>query len=76
MAQGQSNVYAKHLSQGEHSRDFTVLLDPGVGWLVRDERDAQPVRTKTYDDWHRVELAITRFALEAARLKREGWLEG
>jgi hypothetical protein len=76
MRPGQNHVYAKHLSQDGHSRDFTVELDPAVGWLVLDAEDARPLRQRIYNDWHRVELAISRFAMEAARLKTEGWLEG
>ena len=72
---GQSNVYARHLSQGEHSRDFTVDLQPSVGWLARDAEDTRTLHEHLYDDWHRVELAIRRFTVEVARLKTEGWLE-
>jgi hypothetical protein len=68
-------VFSRRLKQGEHSRRFSVDMDPALGWQVQDQRDAEPVRRKTYDDWHRVELAIFRFALEAAQLAREGWQE-
>lgn len=66
-------VFSRHLNQGDHSRTFSVDMDPGAGWHVRDEGDAQTLRQRTYDDWHRVELAMSRFAIEAARLAREGW---
>jgi hypothetical protein len=68
-------VFSRRLEQGAHSRRFSVDMDPAAGWQVQDERDAEPVRRRTYDDWHRVELAISRFALEAAQLAREGWQE-
>jgi hypothetical protein len=70
---GQSTLYARHLNQGEHSRDFTVEVEPGAGWLVRESEDANPLREHRYDDWHRVELAISRFTVEALRLKTLGW---
>jgi hypothetical protein len=69
------NVFSRQLQQNGHSRRFTVEMSPGVGWRVRDERDAEPVRQREYDDWHRVELAISRFAIEAAQLARAGWRE-
>jgi hypothetical protein len=75
MPRGRSHVYAQHLSHEGHSRAFTVEFDPTVGWLVSDAEDARTLRQRIYDDWHRVELAISRFAIEAARLKTEGWLE-
>jgi hypothetical protein len=69
------HVFSRRLNQGAHSRRFSVDMEPGIGWQVRDEGDAQPLRERIYDDWHRVELAISRFAVEAARLSREGWQE-
>jgi hypothetical protein len=70
---GQSTIYARHLNQGERSRDFTVEVEPGTGWLVRDSEDDSPLREHRYDDWHRVELAISRFTVEALRLRTLGW---
>jgi len=31
------------------------------------------VRQVTYGDWHRVELAIRGFSVEAWQLKQQGW---
>lgn len=70
-----SIVYVRRLSQGDHSRDFTVDVEPGAGWRVREHQDASPLREHLYNDWHRVELAISRFTVESMRLKAEGWSE-
>jgi hypothetical protein len=75
MSHTQFRIFSRRLQQGAHSRRFTVDMNPGAGWQVQDELDAEPVRQKTYDDWHRVELAMSRFALEAAQLTRQGWRE-
>ena len=68
-----SRLFSRHLQLGSHSRFFNVDVEPGVGWLVYERTDDQPVRQRTYDDWHRVELAMSRFAIEASQLTREGW---
>jgi len=69
------HVFSRRLRLGEHFRLFTVDMDPRVGWRVVDEEDAASIRQRTFDDWHRVERAIARFAFEASRLLREGWQE-
>lgn len=75
MALVSSRLYSRRLQQGGHSLHFSVDVAPGEGWYVHEERDDTPVLRRTYDDWHRVELAMSRFAIEASQLTRDGWLE-
>ena len=67
------SVFSRHLTDGARVRRFDVDKAPGEGWRIRDERDPDGIRQITYEDWHRVELAIQGFAAEAAQLTREGW---
>jgi len=66
-------VFSLNLTDGEHHRHFAVERAPNQGWRIRDESDAEVIRQVTFDDWHRVELAITGFSAEAAILSRHGW---
>jgi hypothetical protein len=66
-------VFSSRLTDGSHVWRFDVERAPAEGWRVREERDAKVVRQVTYEDWHRVELAIRGFAIEAAELTRHGW---
>jgi hypothetical protein len=72
VSQSPRRVFSRQLSQGAHSRRFSVDMDPTSGWTVRDEQDAELIRQTLYD---RVELAMSRFALEARQLTRDGWHE-
>ena len=75
MAQVSSRMFSRRLQHGGHSLHFSVDVARGAGWHVHEERDDVPVRQRTYDDWHRVELAMSRFAIEASQLTRDGWHE-
>lgn len=66
-------VFSRSLTDGAHYRRLAVERSTELGWSVREESDTTIVRQATYDDWHRVELAIRGFALEAAALTRLGW---
>jgi len=66
-------VYSRGLTDGSHTRQFVVERAPNEGWRVRDQRDAEVIRQVTYEDWHRVELAIRGFTAEAAQLTQRGW---
>jgi hypothetical protein len=66
-------VYSLALTYGAHQRRFAVERVPNLGWHIREESDAQVIRQTTLDDWHRVELAIRAFDLQAAALTRRGW---
>jgi hypothetical protein len=54
-------------------RVFNVEQTQAEGWQIQEERDATVVRQVNYGDWHRVELAIHGFSVEAAQLTRRGW---
>ena len=66
-------VFSSKLTDGSHVRQFDVHRSPAQGWSIREERDAEVVRQVTVEDWHRVEVAIRGFAVEAAQLTRRGW---
>jgi len=66
-------VFSSRLTDGNHVRRFEVDREPSEGWRIREERDSEVVRQVIYGDWHRVELAIRGFAVEAAQLTRNGW---
>lgn len=70
-----SLVFSRGLTDGPHVRRFEVTRTAAPAWQVREERDAEVVRQVTYEDWHRVELAIRGFSVEAALLTRRGWRE-
>ncbi|HEY1307394.1 MAG TPA: hypothetical protein VGF24_27760 [Vicinamibacterales bacterium] len=76
MGSNSRRVFSRDLTDGSHHRRFAVERAPELGWQVREEADAEVIRQMTYDDWHRVELAIRGFTIEAAELKRRGWREG
>ncbi len=45
------------------------------GWEVREEEDDQVVRRTWVTDWHRVETAMMRFAIQVTQLQKAGWIE-
>ncbi|MEO8070840.1 MAG: hypothetical protein ABI652_05525 [Acidobacteriota bacterium] len=49
-------------TQSGHTKRFIVSRG-AVGWDVREEDNAEVVRTATYTDWHRVERALQVFDL-------------
>lgn len=67
-------MYARLLRNASHVRRFTIR-GAGTGWHIIDEQDATIVKNVVYSDWHRVERAKATFALEAAMLRDEGWIE-
>ena len=70
-----SRLFSRRLLQGEHTLHFSVETDPVSGWQVHELRDDTSILQRKYDDWHRVELAMSRFAIEASQLTRDGWRE-
>jgi hypothetical protein len=68
-------MYARILRKATHIRRFTISSTSSSGWEVRDEQDSRLLRTRVYDDWHRVERAKLTFAMEAAGLRDAGWDE-
>lgn len=68
-------MYARILRKATHIRRFTISSTSSSGWEVRDEQDMRLLRSRLYDDWHRVERAKLAFAMEAAGLRDAGWDE-
>ena len=68
-------MYARILRKAAHVRRFTISTTSASGWEVREEQDQRLIRSRLYDDWHRVERAKLTFAMEAAGLRDAGWDE-
>ena len=68
-------IFSKRLRSDEHVRSFVVDEADERGWQVREEEDHRVVRRTWLHDWHGVERAMMRFALEATQLQRAGWVE-
>ena len=68
-------MFATELRHAGHVRRFTVGEARGRGWEVRLEEDETVLRRVFYTDWHRVERALTRIALQVSDLKASGWCE-
>lgn len=68
-------IFSKRLRGEGHTRQFVVDDADDRGWEVREEEDNHVVRRTWVHDWHRVENAMMRFALEATQLQRAGWVE-
>jgi hypothetical protein len=66
-------MFAKELIHDGHVRRFEIANHDDQGWEVRVEEDRAVVRRQRYTDWHRVERALNRFALEVADLQDCGW---
>ena len=69
-------IFAKRLRSQDHVKQFVVdESDEQRGWEVREEVDDYIVKRTWTRDWHRVEKAMMRFALEAGELRQAGWIE-
>jgi hypothetical protein len=68
-------VFVKRFRSQDHTRSFVVANADARGWEVREEEDNQVVKRTWLHDWHRVENAMMRFALEAIQLRSAGWTE-
>jgi hypothetical protein len=66
-------MFATELSHDGHTRRFSILRAGERGWEIREEADSKVVRQALYSDWHRVERAMTRFALQVSQLAQKGW---
>jgi hypothetical protein len=73
MRHADRNMFARELTDGTQTRRLEVNEAGGEGWCVREQLDGAIVRQVIYDDWHRVELQMSSFAAESARLVHEGW---
>jgi len=68
-------IFAKRFRSQNHTRSFTVNLADEHGWEVREEQDDEVVARAWLHDWHRVEKAMLRFAVEEMQLESAGWIE-
>jgi hypothetical protein len=68
-------IFSKRLRSEDHIKEFVVDEADERGWQVREEEDHRIVRRAWEHDWHRVEKAMMRFAVEATQLQRAGWVE-
>jgi hypothetical protein len=66
-------MFKKELTNAGHIRRFTIREAGGHGWEVREEQDSQIVRRVRYDDWHRVERALTTMREQVLELEERGW---
>ena len=71
----ESEIFTKTLVRGPHVRSFRILPLPVAGWMVSEEADQRIVQHQQLTDWHRVERAVTRFMVQVADLRREGWVD-
>jgi hypothetical protein len=70
-------MFTRILTHGGHTLEFSISDAGADGWEVREAQDHHVVRHARYTDWHRVERALTAFALEVESLEQDGWrLEG
>jgi hypothetical protein len=72
---GDVMIFLKQFRSQEHTRSFVVDNVPDRGWEVREEKDNEVVKCTCLHDWHRVENAMMRFAIQATQLQTAGWTE-
>ena len=68
-------IFAKRFRSHDHTYSFLVGHADERGWEVREEQDNEVVKRTWLHDWHRVENAMMRFALQAMQLQSAGWTE-
>ena len=68
-------IFSKRLRSQDHVREFAIDAADIRGWEVREQEDDLVVKRTWMHDWHHVENAMMRFALEASQLQRAGWVE-
>ena len=68
-------IFSKRLQSHERIKTFVVDEADERGWEVREEENHRVIKRTQMHDWHHVENAIMRFALEATQLQRAGWVE-
>lgn len=67
-------MFDLRLRRAHHIRRYFIHEISPAGWEVRLEEDSELRRVSVYQDWHRVERALTLFELEVAQLLASGWL--
>ena len=65
-------MFALTLRQDNHVRHYSIVRI-GVGWEIRLEEDSKLRRLDHYQDWHRVERAMSLFTRETSELLDSGW---
>ena len=68
-------IFSKRLRSHDHTRTFVVGESHGGSWEVREEEDNQVVKRTWLHDWHGVEKAMMKFAIQAISLENAGWTE-
>lgn len=71
--QRDEGMFTQELTNAGHVRRFEIRSEGADGWEMRVEQDSAIVRRQRFTDWHRVERALTRVALEVAELQSAGW---
>ena len=71
--QRDEGMFTQELTNAGHVRRFEIRSEGADGWEMRIEQDSAIVRRQRFTDWHRVERALTRVALEVAELQSAGW---
>jgi hypothetical protein len=66
--------FVKSLKKAEHTRRYSIQATES-GWEVREEQDAEIIRHRYYQDWHRVERARLSITLQLDALRAQGWHE-
>jgi hypothetical protein len=66
-------MFVKEFHRAGHIKRLSIEQQGGEGWDVRLEQDNRLLKQTRYTDWHRVERAITMFALEIEELEAFGW---
>jgi len=65
-------LLAATLVRGDRFRSFRVSAS-AAGWEAFAREDQRVLHERRHTDWHRVEQTLTRFTLEIASLRADGW---
>ena len=68
-------MFAVRLRRKEHTRRYSISPWEQGGWEVTREEDRELTHRVCYHDWHRVENAMMRFAIQSMQLENAGWTE-
>ena len=68
-------MFTKELTQGGHTRRFSITEAGALGWELKVEQDSLVVKQVCYTDWHRVERALMSLTHQVIKLEEEGWRE-
>lgn len=68
-------MFAKELTNAGRTCRFMVFDLGADGWEVTVEEDDRIVRRVIYNDWHRVERALSMMSRQVSELEEHGWQE-